>query len=231
MPGNVRVSALYAWYVVHFYVMPHRNEIVALPQLAVSFHRNIPPEFFDEFVQAVSSRNLSLRVESREQDGPYAGLEWLIPTAVIIFIGKSYFDAFLKEMGKDHYHALKAGLNTLRAKLLGPSAPEVTVISTQGKAPADQLYSLAYSLIAEAETRLRFKLLLRCEATETEYEETIEAFLVFLEAYHERSLDPEMVEELKAARVVGGTLLLAYNNETKTLVAVDPVPSRPNNEA
>lgn len=211
--------------------MPHRNEIAALPQLAVSFSRNIPPEIFDDFVQAVSSRNLNLRVEPREQDGPYAGLEWLLPTAVIIYIGKSYFDGFLKEMGKDHYHALTAGLKTLWAKLLGPCAPGVTVISTQGKASTDRLYSLAYSIIGVADPRLRFKLLLRCDDTQTEYEDTIEAFLAFLEAYHEHSLDPAMVEKLKVARVVGGTLLLAFNHETKTLDAVDPVPSHASNEA
>jgi len=211
--------------------MPHRKAIVAPPQLAVSFSRAIPLETFDDFVQVVSSKNLNLRVGSREQDGPYAGLEWLVPTAVIIFIGKSYFDAFLKEMGKDHYRALKAGLKTLGAKLLGPSAPQVTAISSRGKVSADRLYSLTYSIIAEAETRLRFKLLLRCETTEVEYEETIEVFLAFLEAYHEGSLDSQMIEELKAVRIVGGTLLLAFNHETKTLQAIDPVPSRQNKEA
>jgi len=211
--------------------MPHRNDIVALPQLAISFSQAIPPETFDDFVQAVSSRNLNLRVESRERDGPYAGLEWLLPTAIIIFIGKSYFDAFLKEMGKDHYHVLKRGLKILWAKAFGPSALEVAVITSRGKASTDRLYSLTYSVIAEVETGLRFKLLFRNDATEAEYEETIEAFLAFLEAYHERLLDHEMVEELKAARVIGGTLLLAFNHQKKVLEAIDPVPRRPSNEA
>jgi hypothetical protein len=28
-------------------------------------------------------------------------------TAVVLFITKAYFDAFFKEMGKDHYEAVK----------------------------------------------------------------------------------------------------------------------------
>ncbi len=201
------------------------------PQIAVSFSRNIPMETFRDFVDTIASEKLDLRVESRERDGPYAGLEWLIPTAVIIFIGKSYFDAFLKEMGKDHYHVLKAGLKALRTKVLGPSAPKVSVVSSSGKISAARQYSLTFSIMAEADERLRFKLLLRDGSSESDYEQVIETFLAFLAAYHEHSLGPQMIDKLKAARVVGGTLLLAFDPDTKTLEPVDPVPTKSRNEA
>lgn len=201
------------------------------PQIAVIHSKSIPAEVFVEFVRTVSAEKLNLHVESREEGGPYAGLEWLIPTAVIVYLGKSYFDGFLKEMGKDHYNLLKAGLKTLREKLLGPAAPEMTVISTAGKTTKNQPYSLVYSILAEADADLRFKLLLQRGVSEREYEEILDAFLAFLAAYHAQALEPETVEKLKTSRVVGRTLLLAFNQETKVIEPLDPIPRRPQNEA
>jgi len=102
------------------------------PQLAILHNTSIPREAFAEFEKLVAAEKLDFRIEPREEAGPFAGIEWLIPTAVIVYISKSYFDGFLKEMGKDHYALLKAGLKTLRTKLLGPEAPKVTIVSFLG---------------------------------------------------------------------------------------------------
>ena len=71
------------------------------PQLAIFHTTSIPEDVFAEFLRIVTAETLDLQVQSREEDGPFAALEWLVPTAVIVYIGKSYFDGFLKEMGKD----------------------------------------------------------------------------------------------------------------------------------
>src|SRR6266850_911935 len=83
-----------------------------LPQLGVSYDENIPEDIVARFRNLVADDRLDLRVESRPA-GPQAGLEWLLPTAVVILLGKAYFDAFLKEAGKDHYHLLKSGMSRL----------------------------------------------------------------------------------------------------------------------
>ena len=200
------------------------------PQIAVLHTTSIPEEVFAEFRKLVAAENLDFQIESREEGGPFAAIEWLIPTAVIVYIGKSYFDGFLKEMGKDHYALLKAGLKTLRAKLLGSDAPATTVISTKGKGLSDQPYSLVYSILAEANGGLSFKLLLQREVTVDEYEQIIAAFLAFLQEYHSGNLDPGSVERMQQARVVGRTLLLAFNHESKSIEPVDPLPRKSGNE-
>jgi len=199
---------------------------MSLPHIGISHSHTVPREMLADFIDTVKTERLDLRVEAREQDRPYAGLEWLLPTAGVIFIAKAYFDAFLKEMGKDHYHLLKAGLSTLRSKLLGSSAPEVVVVSTQGKLRAGDSYSLLYSIVADGEGRLRFKLLLPSQCSEAEYEEAIDAFLAFLRDFHSQSLTPQMAEELKRGGVVGGMMLVAFNRETKALQIVDPLPRK-----
>jgi hypothetical protein len=204
---------------------------MSLPQLAIFHTTSIPEEMFFEFKKLVSNEQLDFRIESREEDGPSAGIGWLLPTAVIVYIGKSYFDGFLKEMGKDHYALLKGGLKTLRSKLLGSEAPKVISISTKGKLSGDQSYSLLYSIMAEANGRLSFKLLLQREATEADYEEIISAFLSFLQDYHSGSLDSVGLELLQHARVSGRTLLLAFDLHSKSIKPIDPLPNEDANGA
>jgi hypothetical protein len=153
------------------------------PIMGLSYTTRISPDTFAEFERLVVAEGLGLDIEQRDEDGPFASFEWLIPTAVVLFIGKAYFDGFLKEMGKDHYALLKTGLKSLYSRLLGPNSPKVAIVSA-GKISTNQPYSLIFSIFAEADEGARFKLLLPHSASETEYEATVEAFLTFLEGYY-----------------------------------------------
>ena len=204
--------------------MPTQSDMS--PAIGLSYTTRIPPDIFTEFERLVAAEGLGLHVEQREEDGPFAAFEWLVPTVVVLFIAKAYFDGFLKEMGKDHYALLKAGLKSLYFRLLGPSAPKTVVVSAGGKTSTDQPYSLLFSIFAEADEGARFKLLLRRSASESEYDATVEAFLAFLEAYYNGSLAPEIVAELKSTTFVGRTILLVYNPALERVQPIDPVPSR-----
>lgn len=196
------------------------------PHLAIIHVDSIPPDVFAEFKDTVSAEGLKLRIDSREGGGVYATLEWLLPTAVIAYISKPYFDGFLTEMGKDHYNLLKLGLKKLRHKVFGESAPNMVLVGSKGKISNEQPYSLVFSVVAEAEPHLSFKLLIQKDASEQEYEVILEAFLNFLTAFHSRSLDDVTIERFQQSKVVGSTLLFAFNRETKTLETLDPIPKR-----
>ena len=193
------------------------------PHLALIYADTISADSFSDFVRDVAAEGLDLRVESREISGPYAALEWLIPTAVFVYVGKSYFDGFLKEMGKDHYALFKRGLNGLHKKVLGADAPEITLVSSAGKVKSDQPYSLYYSIIAEASEGLKFKLLLARSASAEEYQASVAAFLALVESYHANTLEHSNRELLDQSRVVGGTILLAYNLDSRCLKSLYPL--------
>lgn len=197
-----------------------------LPSIALSYTRPITEDTFAEFQKLLADAGTPIEVEERDADGPYASMEWLIPTAVIVFLGKSYFDGFLKEVGKDHYALLKQGLKSLYSRLVGPKAPEVTILSTGGKTRSAQYYSLVFSLLAEADDGRRFKLLIQKSASEVEYEATINAFIAYLDAFHRRELTATVVDELHKTRVVGKTVLLTYNSEQDRVVPIDPLEKR-----
>ena len=129
-------------------------------------------------------------------------------------------------MGKDHYNLLKSGFKKLREKVTGPSAPKITLIGSSGKIKKEQQYSLVFSVLAEADSTINFKLLIQTNVSEKEFGEILEAFLEFLSAFHARTLDSKMIASLDSSRVVSGTLLLAYNHKTKTIEPVDPIPKQ-----
>jgi hypothetical protein len=195
------------------------------PHLAVVHVDWLPADAFGDFVESVSHQDLELLVQSRENE-VYAGVEWLLPTAAFVYISKSYFDGFLKEMGKDHYALLKNGLKALWGKMLGPKAPKPTVISSPGKVSKDQPYSLLYSIMAETGEGHRFKLLLPRDMTQEEYEKTVDGFLDFLEKFHSRNLDASTVEQLASTRVVGNVIPLVYDTSRQAIRTLDPLAGR-----
>jgi hypothetical protein len=122
--------------------------------------------------------------------GPQAGIHWLLPTAVVIYISKSYFDGYLKEAGKEQYYVLKNAIGSLWSTFFSENRVVRTrLVASRGKMPADQKYSITVSVMAEADAGIRFKLLFEDESSAEKLNLAIAGFLTFLEAYYEGRLD------------------------------------------
>ena len=91
---------------------------------------------------------------------------------------------------------------------------------------AEQPYSLLFSLVAEIGEGLTFKLLLKKRASSDEYEAAVTAFLDLLDAIHSGEIDEGTFERLANGRIVGRTLLLAYDEQAKRLTPIDPLAKR-----
>lgn len=193
-----------------------------MPHIAVMYTDEVPAEVVSEFLEQVEAEHLVLVLDQRPSGGIYAIPEWFYPTALAVYIGQAYFTAFLGEMGKDHYNLLKGGLKKLWRKAIGPSAPEVYVFGSKGKVSKDQPYSLYFAIHAEAENGFSFKLLIQERLSEDKYTELVEGFLSFLEDYYLGNLTQEFIKKSKSIQVVGKTILLAYNFDSKAIEQVDP---------
>lgn len=186
-----------------------------LPQIGISYLSSIPESTVEEFRATISHPKLDLRSESREDD-IYAGVEWFLPTALVVYISKSYFDGFLKEMGKEHYLLLKKALIKLKSKLR-----EYKLTATKGKILKESIYTFSLSIYAEADNDHRFKLLIQKDITDAEYEEIIEAFLNFLSSYNNKTLAKTELDNLSVEDAASKTLLIAYNFKKHDLEAVE----------
>ncbi|HCR9765997.1 MULTISPECIES: hypothetical protein [Enterobacterales] len=152
--------------------------------ISIIFDENIPAEFFKDFENDVEVQGLNLVIESREPTGPMACAEWFILPVVFAFIGKSYFDGFLKEMGKDHYQSMKESLSNLTTKVMKTPRVEPTLFSTKGKISSRNPFSLAFSILAEAEDGYTFKLLIPKTINGGDYSVITNEFMDFLSDYH-----------------------------------------------
>jgi hypothetical protein len=193
-------------------------------QIAISYEENIPEEIISHFVSKVVTPGLDVKTEVREPS-PQANLEWLIPTAVIIFIGKAYFDSFLKEMGKDHYHLLKKGILSLWKYFFGHDRTiNYKRVYTGGKISSARQYSLALSLMTDIFGEYRIKYLFKDDLSATDFEKAITEFLNFLEELDAGILKLEIRQQLENYRAVGRTVLLTY--EDGQLKVLNPLPSQ-----
>ncbi|HWK89821.1 MAG TPA: hypothetical protein VNP72_07490 [Longimicrobium sp.] len=76
----------------------------------------------DDMLQDVTGPLTALGTDVSVEDlGPqaYAGIEWLVPTAIVVLISKKYLDTMTQETAKDHYQILKASLSKLLKRTVG----------------------------------------------------------------------------------------------------------------
>jgi hypothetical protein len=157
---------------------------VLKPDIGLMFEESLSDEIFKEFESSVKMDGLNLLVESKEPNGPMMCSEWYVITVVAAFIGKSYFDGFLKEMGKDHYQSFKESLSSLSNKVMNKPRIEPVLVGTEGELSTNNPFSLAFAIHAETDDGFTFKLLIPKSLTNCSYDLITNKFMEFIEDYH-----------------------------------------------
>lgn len=197
------------------------------PQLLISVVEDLPGDFAEELEREIRFEGLDLRIERRPKMGPQATLEWLIPTAAILYFSKSYFDAFLQEMGRDHYLLLKKALKIAWAKFFSKDrAVKISVIRAGGKVSKSRKYSLAFSIVAELDENHQIKFLLEDDLNEEAFELRINMIFGFLKALNTKDEPIDKFLESEEIRPVGRTMLIAFDEDKQKLVVLHPVPRK-----
>jgi len=197
----------------------------------ISYLDELPPAAVADLHDDIHMPGLRIGRQPRPSM-PYAGVEWLLPTAVVLYFAKSYFDGFLKEAGREHYHRVAAALANRWARFFGPT-PEIKValVATAGKVDEDRPYSPTLSLMAEGVAGRSLKLLLCDHGSPDQVRTAVAQFLQLVAQLHAGSLDPELASELdRKYRRAYGMVLLALDPVSGRLVVIDPL-RRPDGEA
>lgn len=196
-----------------------------MSDICISYVERIPSDFFDEFELDVVHNSLELQIESRPEDGPFACVEWFLPTIVIAFIGKSYFGAFFKEMGKEHFHILKKSLSKLTQKTMERPRIEPVLMGSPGKIDKYNPYSLAFSIVVEADNNYSFKLMIEKYSDNKNYNDVVEKFLDFISEYHLLDINSDAHKEIERSGIPRGKVLVHLNSETNNIEWLDHIPS------
>lgn len=193
-------------------------------QIAISHPESFNNSIFKEFLEEIESDGLNIRVEETPEPEVFATFEWFIPTAIIAFIGKAYFEEFLKEMGKDHYNLLKFSLAKLTKKTISQPRIEPILISTSGKVSKNNPFSMAYSIMAEGADGYRFKLLIPKYSPEIDYEKIVLKFMDFIAEYHAVGKKSDASQQINKSGAPSGTILVFYNPEIDAIEWRDHLP-------
>ncbi len=192
------------------------------PDIGILHIDSLSSELFESFVNSVKKEQLSIIIQDRPGNTPYACPEWFIPAAVVAFVGKSYFDGFLKEMGKDHFYILKNHLSELTNKLMSKPRIEPIMMGSKGKLSTNNPFSNGLSIQSETNDGYALKLLLPKADGNTDYSMHIHHFMMFLSDYHNGIRDLSSIgspDELSA--IQGGFVFVHYNEESQQIEWVD----------
>ncbi|TYR31666.1 hypothetical protein FXV77_20705 [Sphingobacterium phlebotomi] len=89
---------------------------------------NYPKDCYNFIEDDFKNSPLNVNIQRRE-NGAMAGIEWALPTAIVVYLLKPFFEAFLKEAGKDAYQKAKGAIK----KLVSKNLPVKTNILYAGK--------------------------------------------------------------------------------------------------
>lgn len=190
--------------------------------LIIVYQNEREKAILNKFLNAINNDKLLVEMEKIPPMGPMAGIHWLMPTAVFLFITKAYFDGFFSEMGSDHYNILKKEIIELKEDFFGENVSKRVLISSssaQNKIDKNSnKYSLDFSIMAEANNGNKFKLLIPKEISNKEYTKTITCFLDFLKKYNHNEI-PEIPNEFIFFQII----LIEYDSELEKLQFVNPL--------
>lgn len=183
--------------------------------LLLIYEERIPDETFVPLIAEIKRSGASFSTEKIPPSGPYAGVEWYLPTAAILFVASSYFGGVFQEMGKEHYHFLKSGIKTLKSKFFGDS-PEnhFYAVGSNGKVAQGKVFSLGFSIYAKTKSGQTLKFLFFDRASEGLLEKTINCYVETLSDYYAPGDDDYLSLQLKFFTKIPHTVLVYYNPKT-----------------
>jgi hypothetical protein len=148
-------------------------------------------------------------------------------TAAFVYVGKSYFDGFLKEIGKEHYQILKNKLAELTEKTMAIPRIEPILMGTAGKVEEDDPFSMAFSVYVEMKDGSRIKLLVPKKSDNVDYSATTAVFLDFImRCYEEGESALEEIGAKAPGRPGFNPITVAYNPMSRKIEFADPRPKQ-----
>ena len=178
--------------------------------LAISYQEDVPRELLSPLLEAFNNAELIVKEDKRPRD-IYAALEWALPTVIIAYLTKPYFEAMLKEAGKEHYHLLKAGFLNMFEKIFGTK--QRTFVQR----------SNIFSLLGDTQDGKKLKCIFPEGIEKEQYSEALDELFELITTHHkDYPNDPitKMAEQLENQRDM--TIYIEFNTPKKLWIILDP---------
>jgi hypothetical protein len=196
-----------------------RNEKIV--HLGLEIPENTPDILAEKLIEEINSPNICIEINKRPTL-VYAAIEWVIPTAIVAYVLKPYFESFLQEVGKDHYIILK---NWLKKTVDNGRAIKVTTITSDyspDKIVNQDNQSKSVSLILQTKNDKSIKLLFDNDLEKEDWDNAIDQLLEYAIEHYEKYPNDKLTDTIKGFEEdIRFKIYVLIDKETKKLVFLD----------
>lgn len=184
---------------------------------AVSYLEGVDDDAIGEFVEELSCAGVPVARETREQE-IYASLEWIIPTAVTLFVADKYFGTLIQEAAKSHYPVIRGAVAKLVSRISRrPEAVLALVASSPNKTSASRTHPI--SVYSQLRNGRAVKFIFPANV---DTQSSIAAMFELLEKHHAEVADPINLDIEHALAHSRQQVVLFFDGVTSSWVLVFP---------
>ena len=175
--------------------------------------KDLPSIFIDELEKKLDKPDFKIKIIKTENPGPYAAIEWAIPTLIIAYLLKPFFETFLQEAGKDFYKLTKSELKKFILSVRKIKAKYIASSESPDKISRNYDQSITISLKAKIHEKLNITVLFNKNIPDEEADEILEAMFEILSLLYVECQKVDQNEINKNQRI--NNVYLISNNQIK----------------
>ena len=145
--------------------------------IGIILPENIPNIIEETILSELKTEGLNIQIGKSSSIGVLASLEWAIPTLLIAYLFRSYFDGFLKEASKDHYELLKEWLKKFTNDTRAIKINTIRASHSINKLTSGYTQSKAVSIIIQLKSGVKIKLFFDTELIQEDWNNAIDSLL------------------------------------------------------
>jgi hypothetical protein len=194
--------------------------------IGLRYFSGLPDGYLDDFRESLPTEDFDVS-EQEVPPRPAMAMEWVVPTAVAIYIAKPFIDVVLKRAADDFadavYPRFKNGIATLAKKLFLRERVQLTRVTSQGV--TDAPHALYFSIESVTTTTKLVKFVFANVLTDEEYDACVAQAFDILEQHHASadgtdSLSSQIASLPDSRQTV---IFLVYNSELDEWEVRDPM--------
>lgn len=180
--------------------------------IIISVPKSYPTPLFNYIENELDRPGFKVKTITTDP-GAVAGIEWALPTAVIAYLLKPFFESFLQEAGKDFYEIVKTKMKKFITENREVKTKYVAASSSPNKLSDNYDQSNTISLKVRLHSNLLITVLFNESVPENEIDQMLESLFQLLNYLYEEC-QKEEIEEIEGNQRPNEYYLIA-NNETQ----------------
>ena len=187
----------------------------------IEFPEHYPDEIIETDIKPFIESGIKVNVKKKETE-VFASFEWTIPTAIVAYVLKPYFESFLKEAGKQHFQILSNSLKKLAER--GKQLKVKLLASSSSPEKLNKSYdqSMAISVMIQTANGKFIKLLFDDDLDKVDWDSAIDQILNYVIEHYENESESKLNEQtLNLEKDRRMMIYSKINKETKKIEFYD----------